>query len=504
MSYQNKNRGKPSHSQVIQRCVSNQKGIHSIGRTSIATMPQKKALPWVKPIQNRFTFTSYRGPFKIFSDIGELISPQHTMFVFGDGILHFTDDNQSITVHAEEQSKAVFLLEVRDKIIAAIALSDDKGALVKHLDEKAGRIPIRYKDTAVVILVLPDHAPFSGFISVVPMQTGQTVRCGSVHIKDLDAPRMFVPEALTVMYQHLRNQEMAGIRSINKHTFAEYDLPKQGPQKEVDQLCRLFSANEAMRWLEKSKNHTQIEAALQREFVFGHKERCLIYYPKQMKDYVSVWCKTLNFLERPQCTKSDFEEMSSSENEVDTDQTNSQEEDDEDGAASMAMQQARAGGPKQTKSKLSKQKLANQSEPNECSSIDTHKGDDSKELQLFQGPEQMVSSSVPLDTSERVHSTALQVFRGSEQTVSSIKTLSLHDLLVQSSERTLLAATTSSKGDDSKTVQVKRGPGSSVFSGTKPSFDELKDAVCMVLQDLWLRRPKSEWSKSEQQQDDQK
>lgn len=242
------------------------------------------------------------------------------------------------------------------------------------------------------------------------MQKGQTVRCGAVHINDLDAPRMYVPESLMVMYQHLRNQEKAGVRTINKHTFAEFDLPKQGPQKDFGRLCRMFSATEAMRWLEKSQNHTQVEAALQKEFVFGNKQNCLIFYPNQMKDYVSIWCKNLNSAERPQCTESEVEEISSSEYDSDTDRTNSQE-DETEGAASMTWQQERGRG--------SKQKMRD--------------------------PEQTVSVENPsFDTS---------------------------------------------KGDDSKALQLIRTPGQTMSFITKPSADDLKNAIFMALRDLWLRVP---------------
>lgn len=94
----------------------------------------------------------------------------------------------------------------------------------------------------------------------------------------MEQPRIFVPEALMVMYQHLRNKEKSGQLPITKYTFAEHELNRKNfyPKKNIGNMCRLFDCTEAMRWLEKVKNYTPVEAALQKEFVFGKKKKCVI------------------------------------------------------------------------------------------------------------------------------------------------------------------------------------------------------------------------------------
>lgn len=73
------------------------------------------------------------------------------------------------------------------------------------------------------------------------------------------------------------------------------------------------------------QEYTPVEAALQREFVFGKKTKCVISYPMQQMDYVSSWCKSLGLVERPQFGED--EEVSQSTAVSDSDTTNSQDSD---------------------------------------------------------------------------------------------------------------------------------------------------------------------------------
>lgn len=287
---------------------------------------------WATPIQKRFQFISNHGPVKRYSEAGEPMQAENCSLVFKDGIIQISDESQTIIVSARAASNAALLIEFRNKIIAAFTLSSDCGLLVTHLNEPGGFIPTRFRSNAVALLMLPDDQPFLGFISVNPTMPGQSVKSGKVCVNDLEQPRIFVPENLMVMYQHLRNKEKAGKLPVTKHTFAEHELTRanQYPKKNIGNMYRIFNTGEAMRWLEKVKNHTPVEAALQREFVFGKKDKCAISFPKQQMEYVSSWCKTLGFIERPQFDEG--EEMSESTQGSDTDDTNSQ---DEEGAASL-------------------------------------------------------------------------------------------------------------------------------------------------------------------------
>lgn len=78
-----------------------------------------------------------------------------------------------------------------------------------------------------------------------------------------------------IMYQHLRNKEKVGKSPITKYTYADHELTRANfyPKRNIGYMHRLFDSNEAMHWLEKFKNYTPVEAALQREFVFGKKEK---------------------------------------------------------------------------------------------------------------------------------------------------------------------------------------------------------------------------------------
>lgn len=243
---------------------------------------------YVKPLRKRFGLTSSVGPIKMYSEMGELMRPEQDLFVFEGGTLKFSDDCEAITVSACKQSKAVVLFEIRDKIIAAFCLSDDRGLLVKHLNAPSGNIPRDYMNNAVAVLVLPDREPFRGFIQVKSVKEGYYETAGPVCVRDLQQPRIHVPAQLLLMYQHLRNQEKSGERPINKHTFEDHE--NTGRFKDIGTASRMFSANEAMQWLEKSKNHTAVEAALQKEFVFGTKTDAVITYPKQLMSYVSTFC----------------------------------------------------------------------------------------------------------------------------------------------------------------------------------------------------------------------
>lgn len=77
-------------------------------------------------------------------------------------------------------------------------------------------------------------------------------------MKDMQKPRIFVPESLMVMYQHLRNKEKAGKIPLTKHTYSDHELTRGMvyPNKNIGNMCRIFDYNEAMHWLEKAKNHT--------------------------------------------------------------------------------------------------------------------------------------------------------------------------------------------------------------------------------------------------------
>lgn len=74
--------------------------------------------------------------------------------------------------------------------------------------------------------MLPDDQPFSGFISVNPVKKGQSTQSGKIMVNDLENPRMFVPDALMIIYQHLRSQEKAGKLPITKHTYADHELTR--------------------------------------------------------------------------------------------------------------------------------------------------------------------------------------------------------------------------------------------------------------------------------------
>lgn len=277
----------------------------------------------------------------VISDTGELMPAGNCTLVFKDGIIRIIDEAQTINVSARATSNAVILVEFHDEIIAAFTLSSDCGLLVTHLNERGGSIPIRYKGKEVALLCLPDDQPFSGFISVNAVKQGQSVQTGKVLVNNLDQPRIFVPESLMVMYQHLRNKEKTGKSPISKYTYAEHELTRERfyPKKNIGNMFRLFDSNEAMHWLEKVKNFTPVEVSLQREFVFGKKEKCTILYPKQQMEYVALWCKSLGFNERPQFEEGEEEaESTDVSTEEDSDVTNSQDSGAE-GAASLAYQQ---------------------------------------------------------------------------------------------------------------------------------------------------------------------
>lgn len=261
---------------------------------------------WATPIKQRFTLTSYKGPIKIYKETGEVMDANNSTFTFGDGTLQFSDSNNVVKVHALRQSKAVILIEIGDTMIAAFNLSPDRGLLVKHLTERGGCIPRQYRDIAIAILVLPAHESFAGYISADQLGTNTS---GPVYVKNLLNPRIFVPEPLLIMYQHLRNAEHVGLLPRNKHTFEQFERTHR--MKNIGNACRVFTAAEAMQWLEKSMNRTTVETKLQEKFVFGKSERCVITYPKQLTEYVRGMCRVLNFIERPQFDEE--EELSSSD-----------------------------------------------------------------------------------------------------------------------------------------------------------------------------------------------
>lgn len=252
---------------------------------------------WITPVEKRFTLTSCRGPFKFYKENGEITAADDSTYTFGEGTLQFTDSGSMVTVHAHGHSKSVFLMEICGKIVAAFILSRDRGLLVKHLNEEGGSLPIAFRDIAVIILMLPDKGPFSGFVSATHRGTNVS---GPVYVKDLQSPRMFVPENLLIMYQHLRNAEQKGSVPWNKHTFERFDKSGTIQFKQIGNACRIFTVDEAMKWLEKSKKHTPIEDALRQKFSFEANEKSIITYPKQYMEYVNNMSKLLSFAERPQ------------------------------------------------------------------------------------------------------------------------------------------------------------------------------------------------------------
>lgn len=247
-------------------------------------------------IRNRFRFTSYTGQMKLYSETGELLTARNGSMVFTDGIINISDNGETITVAAKTDSSAVFAFEIADKIIAAFSLSCDRGLLVKHLDEHGGRIPLQYKDSLVALFVLPNK-PFRGSIRVKPMTGEQKEISGPITVNNREKPRMFVPEPILMMYQHIRNEEKSGKRPLTKHTFSYHENPQRF--NDVGHFKRMFTATEAMIWLEKAKNRTEVEIALQREFTFGTKQKAIITFPKYLSEYVRVWCKNLGFVSRP-------------------------------------------------------------------------------------------------------------------------------------------------------------------------------------------------------------
>lgn len=293
---------------------------------------------WAKPIERRFQFVAHTGPIKTYSESGEPLPAKNVSMVFKDGTIQLCDEAQTVNVCAHASSNAVILLQFREKVIAAFALSSDCGLLIKHLDERGGQIPNQYRNKAVALLMLPDDQPFSGYVSVNPVKQDQIIRSGKVMINDLEKPRLFVPETLMVMYQHLRNKEKAGKIPLSKYTYAEHELTREMvyPKKNIGNMCRMFNSTEAMQWLEKVKNNTPVEMALRKSFVFEKNDKCVVTYPAQQTDYVSTWCKTLGFSERPQFAEG--EDVGESEEEPDSDDTNSQNS-NEGGAASIAYQQ---------------------------------------------------------------------------------------------------------------------------------------------------------------------
>ncbi|XP_055307977.1 uncharacterized protein LOC129572087 [Sitodiplosis mosellana] len=269
----------------------------------------------------------------MYSDTGETIEPGDATMIFSDGTLQFVDNMETVIVCATKQSKAVVLVEFRDKIVAAFMLSSDRGMLVKHLNERGGYIPIGYKNTAIALLVLPGDQPFIGQIRVKSMGEGENDQTGQIRIGDMHNPRIYVPETMMVMYQHLRNEEKTGKRPVNKYTFAQHELSLQTnkyPMKNIGKLGRIFSEQEAMKWLEKATNFTPIEKSLQAEFVLGGKNVCAIFYPKQQCEYVQAMCKSLGFSEKPQFDENEtFELSSSSATDGETIETNSEDGSDE-------------------------------------------------------------------------------------------------------------------------------------------------------------------------------
>lgn len=283
---------------------------------------------WAKPIEKRFQLVAHTGPMKTYSSTGEPMEAKNCKFVFKDGVIEFADEAQMVIVSAHPKSSAVVLFEFRQKVIAAFTLSSDCGLLVKHLDERGGGIPNSYRSTAVALLILPDDQPFDGYISVNPVKKDHMITSGKVLVNDMENPRMFVPEPLMVMYQHLRNKEKAGAVPLTKYTYADHELTRQMtyPKKNVGNMCRWFDSNEAMRWLGKVKNYTPVEKALQNAFVFGKNDKCVIKYPKQQMEYVTSWCKSLGLKERAQFEEG--EEMDQSDAETVSDATNSEDSDE--------------------------------------------------------------------------------------------------------------------------------------------------------------------------------
>lgn len=292
---------------------------------------------WAAPVVERFKFTAHTCKFKYYTETGEMREVPDNL-VFNDGTLRFMDSRETMIVSATNDCRAVFLIEFHDIIVAAFKLSKDRGLLIKHLKEKGGQIPIAYKNFAVGLIVLSGNAPFVGHIRVNSLQEGHMDQKGTVRINYMaNGPRIQVPESLMIMYQHLRNVEKAGIRPVNKHTFAEHEISSSTnryPYKDIGKMCRVFTENEAMQWLEKAKNLTPVELALQKEFVFGQKSKCIISFPKQLEDYVKIWCKQLGFIERALFDEGEEIESSSGSD----DETNSQDSGEPTGAASLAWQ----------------------------------------------------------------------------------------------------------------------------------------------------------------------
>lgn len=315
--------------------------------STIAEMNQHQhTYDWAKLTEPRFQFLSHTGPIMLYSESGEIVQPNDKEMVFSDGLLQFSDEMQTIIVKAHKRSKAVFLLEFRKIIVAALCLSNDRGLLIKHLNEPGGRLPIAYKNTTVALLVLPEKEPFAGYIRVKSLQDSVADQNGAVHIKNLENPRIFVPEGLMMMYVHLRNEERAGKRPLNRFTFAEHELSPHTSryrQKDIGKLARFFTANEALRWLEFTRNRTPIEAALQTEFVLGKKNLCAIQYPKQLQEYVTTMCNSLKLDPRPQFGADEVFDVSSDDDEDDNGTTNSEDSSDEDTkmvASEFALQSA--------------------------------------------------------------------------------------------------------------------------------------------------------------------
>lgn len=296
---------------------------------------------WAKPAEKRFLFSSHKGPFSLYSEKGEIREPDNRSYVFNEGIINFKDEMETVMLSAHKDSRAVILIQFRETIVAAFSLSKDRGLLIKHLKEKGGVIPIAYKNSAVALLVLPSNEPFEGQIRVKSMQDGQMDQSGVVRICDMANPRIHVPESMLIMYQHLRNEEKIGKRILNKHTFGEHEVSKLHRQKNIGNLSRFFTANEAMVWLEQCKNFTPVERALQTEYVFGSNKSCVISFPKQQQDYVKILCKRYGFIERALFDENEAVPSSDSDSGSTSTETNSQSSGEtKHGAMSLNLQQA--------------------------------------------------------------------------------------------------------------------------------------------------------------------
>lgn len=176
-------------------------------------------MDYAQRIDTTYQLTVKKATFGYYDSRGEPLAALNTQHVFHGGFIKFSQNGQVMSVSANAAIKSRVWLQFGNRIKAAFTVSRDYGLIAKHVDLPGGTIPRPEQNihTAIIVYLSEEHHPYEGTITWTRQDTGQLDTAN--WYKRSTTHRVYLPEAISVMYAHLRNQERLGQRTETVHTY---------------------------------------------------------------------------------------------------------------------------------------------------------------------------------------------------------------------------------------------------------------------------------------------